>query len=56
MKGSKIKNDLLNPLGEPHANLVKGTSIALRKNQASKILIKKLNNEMSNNKLQNETR
>jgi DtxR family Mn-dependent transcriptional regulator len=56
VKGSKIKIDLLNPLGEPHAYLVKGTSIALRKNQASKILIKKLNNEMSNNKLQNETR
>jgi len=56
VKGSKIKIDLLNPLGEPHAYLVKGTSIALRKNQASKILIKKLNNEMSNNNLQNETR
>ncbi len=44
VKGSKIKIDLLNPLGEPHAYLVKGTSIALRKEQASKILIKKLNN------------
>lgn len=42
VKGSKIKIDLLNPLGEPHAYLIKGTSIALRKNQASKILIKKL--------------
>lgn len=42
VKGSKIKIDLLNPLGEPHAYLIKGTSIALRKDQASKILIKKL--------------
>ena len=42
VKGSKIKIDLLNPLGDPHAYLVKGTSIALRKDQASKILIKKL--------------
>jgi DtxR family Mn-dependent transcriptional regulator len=44
VKGSTIKIDLLNPLGEPHAYLIKGTSIALRKDQASKILIKKLNN------------
>jgi len=44
VKGSTIKIDLLNPLGEPHAYLVKGTSIALRKDQASKILIKKLDN------------
>lgn len=44
VKGSKIKIDLLNPLGEPHAYLVKGTSIALRKKQASKILIKKQDN------------
>lgn len=43
VKGSKIKIELLNPLGEPHAYLIKGTSIALRKDQASKILIKKLN-------------
>ena len=42
VKGSKIKIELLNPLGEPHAYLIKGTSIALRKDQASKILIKKL--------------
>lgn len=41
VKGADIKIDLLNPLGEPHAYLIKGTSIALRKNQASKILIKK---------------
>ena len=51
VKGSIIKIDLLNPLGDPHAYLVKGTSIALRKDQASKILIKKLDNEMSYNKL-----
>jgi DtxR family Mn-dependent transcriptional regulator len=43
VKGSKIKIDLLNPLGEPNAYLIKGTSIALRKDQASKILIKKSN-------------
>jgi DtxR family Mn-dependent transcriptional regulator len=42
VKGSKIKIDLLNPLGEPNAYLIKGTSIALRKDQASKILIKKI--------------
>ena len=42
VKGSKIKIDLINPLGNPNAYLVKGTSIALRKDQASKILIKKL--------------
>jgi DtxR family Mn-dependent transcriptional regulator len=42
VKGSEIKIDLLNPLGEPNAYLIKGTSIALRKEQASKILIKKL--------------
>ena len=51
VKGSKIKIDLINPLGDPHAYLVKGTSIALRKDQASKILIKKLAHEMSYNKL-----
>jgi DtxR family Mn-dependent transcriptional regulator len=43
VKGSEIKIDLLNPLGEPNAYLIKGTSIALRKDQASKILIKKMN-------------
>lgn len=42
VKGADIKIDLLNPLGEPHAYLIKGTSIALRKKQASKILIKKV--------------
>ena len=41
VKGSEISIDLMNPLGEPNAYLVKGTSIALRKNQAAKILIKK---------------
>lgn len=41
VKGADITIDLLNPLGEPHAYLIKGTSIALRKNQAAKILIKK---------------
>ena len=41
VKGATISIDLLNPLGEPHAYLIKGTSIALRKDQAAKILIKK---------------
>lgn len=41
VKGADIKIDLLNPLGEPNAYLIKGTSIALRKGQAAKILIKK---------------
>lgn len=41
VKTANIKIDLMNPLGEPHAYLIKGTSIALRKDQAAKILIKK---------------
>lgn len=41
VKGANISIDLMNPLGEPHAYLIKGTSIALRKDQAKKILIKK---------------
>lgn len=41
VKGAQVSIELLNPLGEPHAYLIKGTSIALRTNQASKILIKK---------------
>lgn len=41
VKGAIIKIDLMNPLGEPNAYLIKGTSIALRKDQAAKILIKK---------------
>lgn len=41
VKGAEVRIDLLNPLGEPKAYLIKGTSIALRNNQASKILIKK---------------
>ncbi|MEL0455430.1 metal-dependent transcriptional regulator [Flavobacteriaceae bacterium SZ-1-7] len=41
VKGSDVSIDLINPLGEPHAYLIKGTSIALRKDQAAKILIKK---------------
>ncbi|MFH4969140.1 metal-dependent transcriptional regulator [Gaetbulibacter sp. M240] len=41
VKGADIKIDLLNPLSEPNAYLIKGTSIALRKDQAAKILIKK---------------
>ena len=41
VKGAEVKIDLLTPLGDPKAFLIKGTSIALRQNQASKILIKK---------------
>ena len=39
VKGAIVTIDLLNPLGDPKAYLIKGTSIALRKDQASKILI-----------------
>jgi DtxR family Mn-dependent transcriptional regulator len=41
VKGTQIRIDLMSPLQNPTAYLVKGTSIALRKDQASKILIKK---------------
>lgn len=41
VKGAEISIDLINPLPEPTAYLIKGTVIALRKDQASKILIKK---------------
>jgi DtxR family Mn-dependent transcriptional regulator len=41
VKGADVSIDLLNPLDEPKAFLIKGTSIALRNNQTSKILIKK---------------
>ena len=41
VRGSQISIDLMSPLNNPTAYLVKGTSIALRKDQASKILIKK---------------
>ena len=41
VKGTPIKIDLISPLKNPKAYLVKGTSIALRDDQASKILIKK---------------
>jgi len=41
VKGAEIRIDLMNPLPEPTAYLIKGTVIALRKNQAAKILIKK---------------
>ncbi|MGM5469248.1 metal-dependent transcriptional regulator [Flavobacteriaceae bacterium LMO-SS05] len=41
VKGAQIKIDLVNPLPEPTGYLIKGTVIALRKDQASKILIKK---------------
>ncbi len=39
VKGAAVSIDLMNPLGEPKAFLIKGTSIALRNHQASKILI-----------------
>lgn len=41
VKGSDVSIDLLNPLGDPKAFLIKGTAIALRNDQASKILILK---------------
>ncbi len=41
VKGTEISIDLVSPLRNPKAYMVKGTSIALRRNQASKILIKK---------------
>jgi len=44
VKGADVKIDLINPLKEPKAYLIKGTSIALRDNQASKILIKREEN------------
>jgi len=40
VKGSSIKVDLISPLKDPIAYLVRGTSIALRKDQAELILIK----------------
>ncbi len=41
VKGTKISIDLMSPMRNPTAYLVKGTSIALRRDQASKVLIKK---------------
>jgi DtxR family Mn-dependent transcriptional regulator len=41
VKGADVALELENPLGDPKAFLIKGTNIALRHNQASKILIKK---------------
>ena len=43
VKGADVSIDLINPLKDPKAFLIKGTSIALRENQASKILIKREN-------------
>lgn len=42
VKGALVYLDLLNPLGDPNAYAIKGTSIALRKEQADKILIEKI--------------
>ncbi|WP_158839267.1 metal-dependent transcriptional regulator [Polaribacter sp. L3A8] len=42
VKGATVNVDLLNPLGDPKAFLIKGTAIALRKDQAVKILITKV--------------
>lgn len=44
VKGTEISIDLRSPLQNPIAYSVKGTSIALRNDQASKILIKKRKN------------
>ena len=40
--GSDVQVDLTNPLGDPTAYLIKDATIALRKQQADKILIKKV--------------
>jgi len=42
VNGTEISIDLNSPMSNPVAYAVKGTSIALRKDQASKILIKKM--------------
>lgn len=42
VKGADISIDLLSPLKNPKAYLIKGTSIALRNSQASHILIQKI--------------
>lgn len=42
VKGAQVNLELLNPLGDPNAYAIKGTAIALRKEQADKILIEKL--------------
>ncbi len=42
VRGATVGIDLLNPLGDPKAYLIKGTAIALRKDQAAKILINKI--------------
>jgi DtxR family Mn-dependent transcriptional regulator len=41
VKGTPIQIDLISPLKSPKAYLVKGTTIALREDQAAKILIRK---------------
>jgi len=41
VKGADIRIDLVSPMQNPKAYLIKGTSIALRNNQASHILIQK---------------
>lgn len=41
VRGATVEIDLLNPLGDPKGYLIKGTTIALRKDQAAKILINK---------------
>ncbi|MGY0427331.1 MAG: metal-dependent transcriptional regulator, partial [Polaribacter sp.] len=43
VKGAEVAINLLNPLQDPKAFLIKGTAIALRNNQAVKILITKKN-------------
>jgi DtxR family Mn-dependent transcriptional regulator len=46
VKGAEVRINLVNPLKDPTAFLIKGTSIALRKDQSEKILItKNISNE-----------
>ena len=42
VKGTPISIEMVSPLKNPKAYLIKGTSIALRNDQASKVLIKKI--------------
>ncbi|MDP5105714.1 MAG: metal-dependent transcriptional regulator [Polaribacter sp.] len=48
VRGAEVRINLINPLKDPTAFLIKGTSIALRKDQAEKILISKNNSHEYN--------
>ena len=40
VRGSKVRIDLVSPLGNPTAYLIRGTSIALRRDQAFQIQVR----------------